>query len=681
MEYWKEQREAAMDDLKFYANEQWDNMDPANITVNCLPPMVKQIENALRQQDISIQVYPTDDIASEDTAEVFSGIIREIERKSHAHTHYIRAAGEAGALVPGFGFLKLQTKYIEGTDLQEIIITSPSDPFKVVPYHNAKNPDSSDAECWFEFEDYPLETFKQLWPGADPSSFNAYEIEHMPNSEECVRVITYWWKESLEYVEFTLEDGSKITTIDVYDPNEAVEDIAEGETCNPLEKMMKHAKWPKKLGTKPVPILRSRKKLDSKVKWAIMTNDCVIETGDWADSEFPFVSIYGPTLTLDSGRKHIRGVIRYAKDSQRMLNYLASSAIKRISSANKSPWIADAKSIKNYMQYWQTANTEQWSVLPFDSVDPDDPNRQLIPPQRADQRGQIDDLLMGLQKFEDNIKRTMGIYDAGLGQSVNDQSGEAIKSLAQQGQNANYHFSDALQGAIERLGYLLVRLIQKVYDTPRAVRTIGADTKAKIVKVNQVFNGDGELFDLTSGVYGVQISAGPAYATRKQEAINQITQILKVNPSIAPFVQDVLVGEMDFNGADVLQRRLMKVLAMTNPQLVEGEDSGEIPPQVSAQMAQMQAMIQKLGTELQLATQHIQKLETERITKQIEHQGQIAVIQAQKEAQKEVELVKAHVAIKKHEATAQADVTKTILNHQADLTKTIVTNPHLMENK
>ena len=67
-EAWQPQRQEAINDLKFYAGDQWtDNLARNNagrkepsLTVNRLPQFAKQIENELRTQAIAINVYLTD---------------------------------------------------------------------------------------------------------------------------------------------------------------------------------------------------------------------------------------------------------------------------------------------------------------------------------------------------------------------------------------------------------------------------------------------------------------------------------------------------------------------------------------------------------------------------------------------------------------------------------------------
>ena len=643
MDAWAKIRMNALDDLKFYKGDQWSQdlqrvgsvRKEPTLTVNRFPQFVKQVENELRKQQISVNVYPTDEVGSEDTAQIFAGLIRDIERKSYAQSAYIHAAGEAGAMVPGFGFLKLDTVYSgAGGFNQEIRIQSPQDPFKIIPDGDAIEPDGSDATCWFEFEDYSIDAYKRVFPDSEMATTDL-QVPGAALSKwvggNGIRVVKYWYKEEIEAIEYLLEDGTTVNNIGWYNPNDEETEREDDRKASPGDK-----------SNAQKAILRTRNVVETKVKWVIFNGVEVLSHGEWADSEFPFVSVYGPMLIVD-GERDIRGIIRHAKDSQKMLNYMASSAVRRIGSSNKAPWIVDAKSIKGYENQWKSANTENWSMLPYNSIDPDNPNRPLPAPQRADQTGQINDLLAAAAKFENDLKATIGIYDAGLGATPNDQSGVAIKTLAAQGQNSNAHWSDALQRGIQRLGYLLIRLIPKIYDTPRVVRIIGDDSNEKLVKINQMFveNGEQKMHDLTTGDYGISVSAGPAYATRKAQSLDQIIKLVGGDPAILPFIQDILIGEMDFDKAKVIQDRLRKVLAKNAPYVLEQEGQVEVPPQAQAAMAQQGQMIQQLSAELHATHDALQKLQLEKMTKQIEHQQELALIQEKHRADMELEVAKA----------------------------------------
>lgn len=589
---WRDIRLQAQDDVAFYHGKQWDeNMTSIarakrepNITVNRLPQFCKQIENGLRSQDIAITCAATSEEGSEDTANIFTGIIRGIEQRSNAKTHYIYAAGENGALVPGIGYLKVEVDYADRAGfLQDIRITSIKDPMKILVDPSAQEMDFSDASYWLEFEDYTEPAFKKAFPRAQCSSVDAFPSGSSLNADG-IRVARFWYKEETSVTKFLMEDG----TIEV---EERIERLADDDNYTVSVD-----------GTTKT-ILRERTVTSHKIKYLDFTGAEVLNQGEWAGSKFPFVAVTGPAALID-GKRDIRGIIRFAKDSQKMLNFMASSAARRIASANKSPWIVDRKSIAPYLSAWNKANTENMPYLPYDSYDDKGNGRQLPAPQRADQTGQIQDLLQAAAKFEDDLKATIGIYDAGLGATPNEQSGVAIQTLAQQGQNANSHFSDYLSSAIKTLGEVLIDLIPRIYDTPRVVQVVGANGgQMKMVKINEIFNKNGSktIYDIanSSGIYGVVINVGPAYATVKQAAIEQMTQLMRVNPAIAPFVQDIIAGNMDFEGKDQVRDRLLKVLAMTNPGLVEDTDMGDVPPQAQAKIAASQAMIEQMNQAMQ----------------------------------------------------------------------------------
>ena len=629
---WRTVRQQALEDLRFYRGVQWDadllrvakvKQEPT-LTVNRLPQFVKQIENELRQREMSIQAHCLDQTGSDDVANIFSGIIRAIEQESHAKSHYIHAAGENGALVPGFGYIKVEIDYVSPKSFeQKIKITSVKDPMKVLADPTAMEPDFSDAEYWFEFDDYPEKAFKRIWPHAQCSSADMFPVGAAQSKwigEHGIRVARFWYKEEEVVVHYLLKDGSVVTSRELQGPEHEdsdADDYLQGNGKPILSEDEEEVIDPLKGA---VPVLRRREIVSSKIKWCDFTGAEILDEGEWAGDFFPFAAVTGP-ITINDGVRDIRGIIRYAKDSQKMLNYMASSAARRIASANKSPWIVEAASIKNYKRMWDSANRENWAYLPYDVVDANGQLRNIPPPTRADQTGQIQDLLQAAAKFENDLKATIGIYDAGLGATPNEQSGVAIKTLAQQGQNANFHFSDNLVRSLQQIGRVLVNLIPKIYDTPRMVRTVDADGKQSVVAINQIVqkNGQNQELALTEGDYGVTIDVGPAFATAKQAAIEQMLEMARVNPNVLPFIQDIIAGNMDFAGKQVVQERLQKLLAKTAPEMLEGTPQSEVPPQALAVLQQQTVMIKQLSDELTALQQEYMKTKMLLDNKIVEH--------------------------------------------------------------
>jgi hypothetical protein len=172
----------------------------------------------------------------------------------------------------------------------------------------------------------------------------------------------------------------------------------------------------------------------------------------------------------------------------------------------------------------------------------------------------------------------MGLQLASLGKKSNEQSGRAIVARQREGDVANFAYYDNLARALRYAGRVLVDLIPKIYDTPRIVRILNRDGTDKFVPVNQHFEEQGkqQLFDLTVGKYDVQVSIGPSYTTQREESASNIFEFMKVVPASGPLMADLLVKNMDWPGADQIQKRLKLLLP---PQIQADEaQEGEKPP-------------------------------------------------------------------------------------------------------
>lgn len=677
---WKSVRLNALQDVSFFHGQQWNEQLLAiarakrepTLQVNRLPQFASQVENELRQRDMAITVAATDEIGSEETANIFTGIIRGIEQRSNARMHYIHAAGVNGALVPGIGYIKVMVDWADNNGFQQdITIGSVRDPMKILCDPSVQMPDFSDANYWFEFEDYSEDNFERLFPYAQCKSAELFPTGARSAGwlgDKMVRVARFWYKEETSRTTYLLEGGEVVQE----DKVESIEDDDGYKTA--------------KIGDDKKVILRDRIVTDTKIKWIDFTAAEVLNEGTWAGKKFPFVAVCGPISIID-GVRDIRGIIRFAKDSQQMLNFMASSAARRIASANKSPWIVDRKSIAAYETTWKQANTANMPYLPYDAYDANGNGKANPPPMRADQTGQIADLLQAAQKFENDLKATIGIYDAGLGATPNEQSGVAIKTLAQQGQNANFHFSDNLVCALKTLGDILIDLIPAIYDTPRIVKAVGADSKARLVKINQITQEKGQMVEYNikdaAGHYGVTVNVGPAYATQKQAAIEQMTELMRVNPNIAPYVQDLIARNLDFEGKDVVADRLLKVLAVQAPQVLDNPEMPDVPPQAMAAMQQQNAIIQQLQMQLQQLTEEYQKTQVLLATKKVEHEQAMQkakfeaelsmALQSQKQADA-MEIEKARAVREAATANAQADLqaVKTQLQHTEKMMSVVI---------
>jgi hypothetical protein len=114
----RENRAAARDDIRFgRLGEQWDPGVRAKrsregrpcLTINKLPPFIRQVVNDARQNKPSIKVMPQDSLADPATAAVLSGLIRNIEASSDADVAYDTALESAAT--SGVGYFRINLAY------------------------------------------------------------------------------------------------------------------------------------------------------------------------------------------------------------------------------------------------------------------------------------------------------------------------------------------------------------------------------------------------------------------------------------------------------------------------------------------------------------------------------------------------------------------------------------------
>jgi hypothetical protein len=535
----------------------------------------------------------------------------------------------------------------------------------------------SDATYWFEFEDYSESAFKRLFPKADCTSRELFPVGASASAwlgQGTIRVARFWYRKEIKEVTYLLDDGRVLKDVidEITEDGKRRYDYNEEED-NVLDTQSGEVK----------PVLRHVKILGSQIRWCDMTGAEILDEGDWIGNYFPFSACTGP-IAIVNGVRSIRGLTFFAEDSQRMLNFINTSLARRLASANKSPWLLSRRMLKGNEQQWNSLNTQEYPYALYNDID-EKGNPIANVPLRADQTAQIQDLIVAAQAYEDKLKATLGIFDAGLGATPNEQSGVAIKTLAQQGQNANYHFSDGVVRMLEHFGRILIDLITKTMDAPMMARTLNLEGEAKLIQLNQVFeeNGKQKQYVLTEGDYGVTVNVGPAYANQKQAAIESMLELSRANPNIVPYVQDLLARMMDFPGKELVADRLKKVLAMTNPQLIEGTPEAEIPPEALAALQQQKSMLdQAMQTvqQLTLTNQQLQADHQGKVTEytlrkelaDIEHAHSIALEQEARESQRQLAVIQTTAAAAQQKADLDMKRIQAILDEQAAAMKLIL---------
>ena len=633
---YSDSREDELDDLRFMAgspDNQWQwpqdvlatrgsvqgqtvNARPC-LTINKLPQHVRQVTNDQRQNRPAGKVIPVDDQADIEVAEVFDGIVRHIEYISDADVAYDTACDNQ--VTYGEGYFRILTEYCdEDTFDQDLRIGRIRNSFSVYMDPTIQDPCGSDAEWCFITEDIPKADFERMYPDAEPiSSVMARGVGD--------QALTQWInKDTVRIAEYFYKEHSK-ATLNLYAGNQTA--FSGSPEAKELEM----------LGLQPI---RKREVDVKRVKWVKTNGYEILEESEWPGKWIPVIRVIGNEFEVE-GRMYVSGLVRNAKDAQRMYNYWVSQEAEMLALAPKAPFIGYGGQFEGYEQQWKTANTTNW---PYLEVNPDvtDGQGAVLPlPQRAAPPLAQTGLIQAKLGASDDIKATTGQYDSSLGATSNERSGRAILARERQGDTGTYHFVDNLARAIRYGTRQLVDLIPKIYDTQRIARIIGMDGETSTVRIDPMQNEPvrrimdetgiviEKIYNPSVGKYDVAVTTGPSYATKRQEAMDAMGQILQANPNLWQIAGDLFVKNMDWPGAQEIAKRLQK---MIDPKLLADEED----PALQAANQQMEVMAQ----EMQMMQEMLQRVQQSMEAREVqikEFEAQVKAYNAETDRIKAVE--------------------------------------------
>jgi len=646
VEYESSGREEAREDGRFAEGDQWDasmrserasNSRPC-LTINRIPQFIKQVTNEQRQNRPAVKVSGVDSHSDPEVAEVFQGIIRHIEVRSDAEVAYDTAAEHQAKI--GFGFLRVLTDYIsEKTFDQEILIERIPNPFTVYIDPAANKADLSDAQYAFITEEIPKDVFKKLYPDVDMDALEQWSDQGENNAqvwvgEDSIRVAEYF------------EVSTKRRRLVVMGGETVYWDEVDADQLSAKERALLEDK-----------VERERWVQERSVKWQKIVATEILEEKPWPGKWIPIVPVLGDESYIE-GKRKFWGMVRFAKDPQRAYNYWNSAQTEMIALAPKAPFIGPKGTFEGYENNWGQANTTSYGYLEYNPVT-DDAGNPLSGPARQPFEPPVQAISMAKQQSAEDLKATMGLYGAQLGDQGPQESGVAIAQRQAEGDSSTYNYADNLHRSLRHLGRILVDLIPHIYDVPRIDRIIGADnTEKRVSLVNDPAapaleeqpQEDGaveKIYNIGVGTYDVTVSAGPSFMTRRQAALDAMGRFLTANPGAIQWMGDLMVENMDWPGAPELAKRLKK---MVPPNLLEEEGDAEpqVPPQVQQQLAQLQQQLQQATAQNQQMAAQIQG-------KQLELQSKMEIEQMKLQSEERIEWLRTRIDLIKTEERIQND--------------------------
>ena len=591
-EYWADDRKNALDDIKFRSGEQWPKEVSEQrikdkrpcLTVDKLNQYVRQIVNDGRQNRPAIKVSPVDGGADIATAEILAGIVKHIESRSNADAAYDTALDSSAT--GGFGYFTVGTEYSgEESFDQDIKIKRKRNPLSVLIDPNSTEADGSDMKWAFDIEDFDKDVFEEKFPGKIPENWEALECADWYG--EKVRVVRYWEVREEERTLYLMTDNTVISMArytELKDAGIEIDSLVKDKRNIPIRKVFHSLCSGKEYLEEPV---------------------------EWLGKYIPICVVWGNEIDIEGKVTH-SGIIRPAKDAQRLYNYSRSAFAERVALTPKAPWLAAEGQTEDYEDEWNTANTVNHSVLRYKPISLN--GQPVNPPSRINPS----DVPMGFQQdmqiSEHDIQGAIGMYAASLGAPSNERSGKAIMARQREGDTGTFHYHDNLNRAIRHCGRIIVDLIPKIYDSNRVVRIMGYDGTTSEASINPTIptasqkQGLQMMYNLSVGTYDVTITSGPSYNTLRQEATESMVTMIQAHPELMNVIGDLMVKNMDWPGAEEISKRLHMVLP---PPILEAEQKAsmdKMPPEMQQAVEQFDAAIKQKDESINAAADEIERL-------------------------------------------------------------------------
>lgn len=603
------QRMEAQIDTEFAAGRQWDDSiaqqrkaqnRPCN-TINRIDGFLAHAVNSFRQTRPEIKVIAAADGADEDLAEVEEGLIRHIQVNSAADVAYDEVFKQM--CTGGLSWLRVVDDWASPESMdQELFIRGVKNPFSVYYDPYCQQPDWSDGRFAFVVDDMTRSEFKNHYPKAQAAGLSNFssigddQKDWFPEGK--IRTAEYFHVEMEDDILCELENKttrlwSKLPQSLYFLKKNELGDLS----------LYMHLVDDDEIDPAGEYVGRARKCKIPEVYWAKITAVDILQERKWKGRYIPLIPVLGNQIEID-GSTLMAGMVRYAREPQRMFNYMYTCFIETVALAPRNAYIAEVGQIPSgaIRNMWEEYNTNPQVFLLYKGM-LDERGNALPPPQRQAADLPIAALVQGLQMSDNNLKSIFRIYDASLGQRGPQESGLAINARKMESDTGIYNWGDNFNRSLRYLGVVLEDLLPAYYNTEgREFQLILDDDTKKKVVMNQAPSADNKQdkqFDLErGGNYRIAISTGPSAQTKRQESLQGMIDFFKLMPGVAATCADILVEEADFPGKNKLSARLKKAL----PPTLQDTGNDATADELQTQLGQMATQNQQLTAALKEAT-------------------------------------------------------------------------------
>lgn len=519
-------------------------------------PIINDVMGTYDNNDLDIKVVATGSESSRETAEVYEGMIRNIENISFAQSIY----RDAIKVMIGTGFSAWRVDHDyrdEDTFQQDLLIRPIFDPKNHVWLDsNHKLQSGADSEYGWIFTAYTKEQYEKFWPKGSCTSmpiheeFNYYTYNEGP---DIVVVGEYFYKKYKKRKLALMSNGMVVVMDDDFE--RVLDELAT---------------------ERGVTLVSERDRDYPIVMHQFMDgDDWLSDAKETVFSYIPIIPLYG-NYHVSNNKRFYWGVTEKLMDAQRVLNYSGSREVEEGALAPRDKvWMtkdqAESAEVKKTLR---TINTNNDPIQLYDFQE-NHPAPMVVSFAQPAQR--FIDTKQGAKDF---IDRTSGTYDAARGEAPSGRSGEAIELLQFRSDAPKGHWFKSAEIALQHTYEILNKAIPKVYVDKQSVNLILQDgTNKEAVIYDTVLDRDSgkevKVLDLAKGVYSVSCSFGPSMKSRREKTFDTITGMAQVDESIMQIGGDVLLNSVSAPGMDDIafrkRRQMLQAGLIPQEQMTDEE--------------------------------------------------------------------------------------------------------------
>lgn len=628
------QRKREIEDLRFYAGQQWDDdlltarrgktlgsganqqIVPArpSLTINKTLEPVRQVLNQERQADLGYELVPADDFGGvsgpvdHTEIDLREGLVRRIQRDSEAED--ARTWAFQRAAIAGQGYRVVMTRYLPGKRAdQEIYIERIYNQNSVMIDPAIEQPDASDMNWGFYGTDMLWDAFKAEYPDSKTSATDYNDDQwtalgaQMPGwfrmdttgkeRNRVLRVVNYYYCERESTTLYHLKDGR---AVDEDEKDDVDPQLFERDDDNEI---VTHTQ------TKRV------------VKWAKITGEEVLERTDWPGQWIPIIREVGEELQPYDAERRAQGVVRPMRDSCKANNYLLSKLAEQIGLTPIPPWIMAGGQDTGYEAEWNAATTRTIGVLHYNQKDSfNQPVPQ--PPQRTQAGTDVSGIATGVQMFGQAIQATSVVPETALGNTdPTVKSGKLARALIEQAEMGTSNFMDNHKRSLRHEARVVNDLLYPIYGRPgRMVQIVNGQGQREALIIGQAFTqqGDGKtkrpvpvpgwqqgqpvpegakLYQLSPDAdFNIAIRISKKIDTRRQQIAGFLSELIAASPEQMGIIGDKLWEYLDVPDHQEMMERYRVMLLPPIQELLSG--NSPLPPAAQQKIAALQAQIEEM---------------------------------------------------------------------------------------